>query len=211
MRLINSNINANKTSNHGILKTTAITLLLALMLGCTLGLPSSAQAADSSIDNSNILIIYYSRTGNTGEMAGLIKTRLNCDMIELQTVDPYPEEYRATTEQAKRELERGYRPPLQNKITNLDEYDVILIGSPCWWGTVAMPIFTFLNEYDLSGKTIYIFMTHGGSGLGRSVEDVKRLCPEATVKDGLAIRNGRVKDSVDTIYTWLDKQGLGQK
>lgn len=206
----NKNLSTNFSIKSGVLKFSAIVMILTMALAYLLGTPLQATAAD----NGKALIVYYSRTGNTSEIAKMIQARLNCDIMELQTVNPYPEEYRATTEQAKRELEQGYRPPLQNKISNLDDYGVVFVGSPCWWGTVAMPVFTFLDEYDLSGKTICPFMTHEGSGLGRSVEDIKRLCPGSTVMEGLAIRGGSATEATEAmtgrVDAWLNKIGFSQ-
>jgi flavodoxin len=82
-------------------------------------------------------------------------------------------------------------------------YDRIFLGYPNWWGTMPMPVFTFLEEYDLAGKTIVSFCTHEGSGLGRSVADVRRTCPKSTVLEGLAIRGGDVKTARDEVAGWL--------
>ena len=121
-------------------------------------LPGTAFAADPG--SLKILTVYYSRTGNTRAVAEEIRRQLGGDIVELQTVQPYPEAYRATTEQARRELETGFKPPLKTKIEGFGAYDVVVVGSPCWWGTVATPVITFLSEYDFSGKTIAPFMTH---------------------------------------------------
>lgn len=134
------------------------------------------------------LVVYYSRSGNTRAVAEAIHAAVGGDIVELQPVTPYPEAYRATTDQAKQELASGYKPPLKNRIGHIEAYDVVFVGSPNWWGTVAGPVRTFLSEYDLAGKRIAPFITHEGSALGRSVADIKTFCPKAVVLDGLAVR-----------------------
>jgi flavodoxin len=143
-------------------------------------------------------------------MAEQIQSVTGADIFELKTVTPYPKEYRPTTEQAKREQESGYRPPLSTKPENLSDYDVIFIGSPNWWGTLAMPFFTFLEENNLSGKTVVPFMTHEGSGFGNALADLKRLCPNAAIMEGLAIRGGRVQGAQSEIARWLSKIGMSR-
>lgn len=170
-------------------------------------LRGSAKAAGMFLEGRKILVVYYSRTGNTRAMAEVIHATVGGDIIEIKTVNPYPAEYRATTKQAKEELESGYKPPLATKIDDMTSYDVAFVGSPCWWGTIATPMISFLSEYDLSGKTLVPFMTHKGSGLGRTMAHVRSLCPKATVKEGLAIGDGEVGPSHGQITSWV--RGLG--
>ena len=88
----------------------------------------------------------------------------------------------------------------------MDDYEVIYLGYPNWWGTFPMAVFTFLESYDFSGKTIIPFCTHEGSGIGSSERDIKKLCPDAKVLTGLAIRGGSVKSADSIIKSWLSKQ-----
>jgi flavodoxin len=169
---------------------------------------SSASAAGKTSPDKKVLVVYYSRSGNTREMANQIHGMVGGDIVELQTVNPYPTEYRATTEQARRELDSGYKPPLTTKVANLASYDVIFVGSPCWWGTFAAPVKTFLSDSDLSGKTLVPFITHEGSGLGRAPADMARLCPKATLLEGLAVRGGSVKTARGDVESWLRKIGI---
>ena len=110
--------------------------------------------------------------------------------------------------QAKQELQSGYKPALKTRVDNIGAYDVILVGSPNWWNTVAPPVMTLLSEYDLSGKAIFPFITHEGTGLGRSAADLARLCPGATVVNGLAVRGGKVNSAQHEVAQWLHKLGL---
>jgi len=169
---------------------------------------AGAQAAATK-PGKKILTVYYSRTGNTREVANQIQRLVGGDLVAIETVTPYPSDYRETTRQAKRELESNYRPPIKTKIPDLASYDLVFVGSPNWWGTIAMPVMTFLSENDLSGKTIAPFMTHGGSALGRSRADLEKLCPKATILDGLAIPGTAAKTSQKEVAAWV--QGIVPK
>jgi flavodoxin len=154
------------------------------------------------------LVVYYSASGNTREIANQIKDIAKADIFEIQPVDAYPAEYRPLTEVAKKEIEAEYKPAIKSKIENIADYDVVFVGSPCWWSTIAPPVATFLSEYDLSGKTIVPFMTHEGSGLGRSVSDIKKLAPSATILSGRAFRGSDAKSAKGDVAEWLEELNL---
>jgi len=149
------------------------------------------------------LVVYYSQTGNTRAVAERIRDLSGGDLVELVPVDPYPDDYSATTQQAKRELQSGYKPPLQTKVENVGAYDIICVGSPNWWSTVAGPVKTFLSDYDLSGKTLAPFITHGGGGAGRSVADIKKWCPRASVANALVVNGYNTATSLADVAAWL--------
>ncbi len=152
-----------------------------------------------------VLVTYFSHSGNTKVVAEKISAVLNGDLFEIKTVDSYPVKYNLVVDQAKKEFIAQYRPKLQNHIENINNYDVIIIGYPMWWYTCPMAIFSFLEEYDFSGKVILPFCTHEGSELSSSVEDIKRVIPDAIVYEGLAIRGSKVSDSDKMIYSWIQK------
>lgn len=152
-----------------------------------------------------VLVTYFSHSGNTKVVAEKINSILNGDLIEIKTLDTYPVKYNLVVEQAKKEFIDQYRPKLVNKVENFDDYDVIIIGYPMWWYTCPMATFAFLEQYDFTGKMIFPFCTHEGSALSSSVEDIKKIVPNAIVKEGLAIRGSKVKDSDSSIKVWLDK------
>lgn len=162
----------------------------------------------SGAEGNNILVAYFSHSGNTREIANQIHEIVGGDIFEIVTVDPYPRGYNEVAEQARKELDAGYRPELKTKVENMGSYDLILVGHPNWWGTVPRPIATFLLQYDFSGKTIVPFCTHEGSGLGRSVMDITKLCPQSTILDGLAIRGGEVKNAQHKVSEWLHELGV---
>ncbi len=156
------------------------------------------------------LVAYFSWGGNTRAVAEQIQRAVGGDLFEIKTVKPYPAEYRPATEVAKQEQDADARPELAARVNGVDSYGVVLLGYPNWWGTIPMPLYTFLESYDFSGKIILPFCTNGGSGLGRSVSDIQKLCPKATVGEGLAIRTEHAKSASNDITAWLRKQGLAK-
>jgi flavodoxin len=161
---------------------------------------------DSATKNS--LVAYFSRTGNTSEIANQIHDKVCGDIFKIETVNAYPADYNECVEQAKQELEKDYRPKLKTEVKNMESYKVVFIGYPNWWGTMPMAVFTFLESYDFSGKTIIPFCTHEGSRFGRSVTDITKLCPKSTILDGLAIRGGDAKYAWNEVSEWLRKLGM---
>jgi flavodoxin len=156
-----------------------------------------------SVSKKKILVVYFSHSGNTRVIAEQIKKATNGDIFEVQPVKDYPDDYNSVVDQAKKEINANYKSALKTQVKNIKTYDVIFVGSPCWWGTIAPPVATFLSSYDLSGKTIVPFMTHEGSGMGHSVSDIKKLCPKSTVLDGLPVRGSSVKRAQKDVIKWL--------
>jgi flavodoxin len=151
---------------------------------------------------SKTLIAFYSRAGqnyvsgdivdlkvgNTEVVANKIQQQLDdANLFKIDTIQEYPIDYMETTEVAKDELRRDARPELAAEVENMAQYDTIILGYPNWWGTMPMAVFTFLEQYDFTGKTIIPFCTHEGSGMGHSVGDIKQICPGATVLEGTPI------------------------
>lgn len=167
---------------------------------------------DTQMDSvpKKILVAYFSHSGNTRVTANQIHENVGGDIFEIVTVDPYPTEYNAVVDQAKQEQEDNYRPELATEVENMSSYDVVFIGYPNWWGTMPMPVFSFLEEYNFSGKTIIPFCTHEGSGLGRSVEDITKICPQSTIQKGLAIRGSSVETAQDDVSEWLHEIGMAE-
>jgi flavodoxin len=130
------------------------------------------------------LVAYYSHSGTTKEVAEQIYKAVGGDMFEIREANPYPRDYNAVLNQAKHEITNGFRPALKDKIPETSDYDLIILGSPNWWSTIAPPVATFLTQADFSDKTIAPFITHGGGGLGHTVIDIRKLCPDAHVLEG---------------------------
>lgn len=184
-----------------------IGILLSTIIAALFSVKAHAQEPPKT---KKILVAYFSRSGNTRLLAEQIQKATGGDIFEIQVAEPYPEAYREVTEQAKREIETGYKPALKTKPEHPEQYDILFIGSPCWWSTIAPPVATFLSEYGFSGKTVVPFMTHEGSRLGHSVEDIRKLCPEATVLEGLPVRGGAVKDAQNGVSEWLRRIGIAK-
>jgi flavodoxin len=167
--------------------------------------------------NDRILIAFYSRkglnyrggnivnleVGNTEVVARQIQETTGGDLFEIETIKQYPLDYYEATEVSKQELYDAIRPELATSVKDMSSYDVLYLGYPNWWGTMPMAVWTFLESYDFTGKTIIPFCTHEGSGLGNSERDIKRLCPSALVKKGLAIRGSSVKNALETVKKWI--------
>lgn len=154
-------------------------IFLSLLAGTIL---SSAVA---SAANAKTLVTYFTLTGNTEKAAKIIQEKTGGDLYQIELVTPYPTEYKEQTKLAKEELNSGYLPPIKPLPENMAEYDVVFVGSPVWWGTMATPVRTFLNSGALSGKTVIPFVTHGGGGADNSFSDTAKLCKGCTViEDG---------------------------
>ena len=149
------------------------------------------------------LILFFSRSGNTRKLATMIHARVGGDLLEVQPAKDYPQDYDTLTKEAKKEQQEQARPALATKLPNLDAYSTIFLGYPNWWGTMPMFFFTLLETHDFSGKTIVPFCTHGGSRLGRSEEDIKRLCPKATVLKGFSAFGKHVDEASTEVDAWL--------
>jgi len=146
--------------------------------------------------------------GNTEVMARMIQEMTKGELFHIEAVNAYPADYTKTTEVAQAELRTSARPKLTRQVEKMDSYNLIFLGYPNWWGTMPMPVFTFLEHYDFSKKTIAPFCTHEGSGLGRSVSDIRKTCPQSEVLEGLAIRGGDVKNAGNDVSVWLRERGM---
>lgn len=163
------------------------------------------------------LIAFYSRAGenyvngtiqtlaigNTERAANMIRELTGGDLFRLEQAEPYSLDYNECLAQAQSDQRRNVRPELKTFPDSLDSYDVIYLGFPNYWSTMPMAVFTFLERLDFRGKTIKPFCTHEGSGLGSSVRDIQRICPEAMVESGFAIRGGSVEHVRTEMEKWL--------
>ncbi len=148
----------------------------------------------------------YLEIGNTEVVASTIKELTGADMFKIEQAKPYSKEYNACTDEAKLDQQNNARPQLKGYPNSLDEYDEIYLGFPNYWGTIPMAVCTFLEHFDFTGKTIKPFCTHEGSGMGRSVADIKRLCPEAVVKDGFAVYGSNANRAKKEIEGWVNEK-----
>lgn len=175
-----------------------------------------------NVTNKKCLIAYFSRkgqnyvsgrivdlkAGNTEIVANMIQKITRGDMFHIETVTAYPKDYTETTEVAKNELRTKARPGLTGRVENMGAYDVIFLGYPNWWGTPPMAVFTFLESYDFSGKTIVPFCTHEGSGMGHSEKDIAKSCPKAAILEGIAIQGTNASSAGSQVSRWIDKLSI---
>ncbi len=163
---------------------------------------STAEAAPTA--GKKILVTYYSWGGNTKYVAEEVAKKVNGDLVEIIPTTPYPTDYRACTEQAKTEINNNFKAPINTKIDNFNDYDVVFIGYPNWWGTMPPPIATFIGSYNFTGKTIVPFYTHGGGGVQRCDSDLKRNIPNAKFENYLLLSGSSVRSSDREITSWID-------
>lgn len=168
---------------------------------------------------SDKLIAFYSRAGenyvngmiktlevgNTEVAAGIISELTGADSFKIEQVQSYSNDYNECIAQAQSDQKRDARPELKSYPDNIDAYDTIYLGFPNYWSTMPMAVFTFLEHFDFTGKTIKPFCTHEGSGMGSSVSDIKNMCPSAKVDKGLAIHGGSVQRARKDIENWINE------
>lgn len=178
---------------------------------------STSNVNAETTKNGKILIVFFSRkgqnqpnpkgsplkVGNTARIAEDIADVTDGTLFEIVPVKNYPEDYQQTLDITKKEKKENSRPAIKNKLKNIDEYSIIFIGYPIWWGTTPMIVHTFFDSYNLKGKTIIPFCTHHGSGLGSSVEDIHNVLPSAQVRKGLAIWDNQLDKAKPIIADWL--------
>ena len=188
----------NKTKKRAIImKAILYLIILAAMF------MSANEIQTKPMKKSKVLIAYFSHSGNTKIIAEMIANATKGDMFEIKPVKDYPNDYQTVVDQAKKEIKANYHPELKNYCKNISDYDVIIIGSPNWWGTIAPPVATFLLNSNLKGKTILPFITHEGSGMGRVESDIKTLIPGLNLRSGLAIRGSNAKGAQSEVKNWL--------
>lgn len=154
-----------------------------------------------------VLVAYFSHSGHTKKIAEYIHKAVGGDLVRIEQVEAMPEKYNDLTAYAKKQLEANARPQMTPKLPNPDEYDVIFLGYPNWWSSMPMAVYSFVEQNKLDGKTIAPFTTHGGGGLGHSVDDLKKIAPHAKVLKPLAVNGNFVDRAEKDVLDWL--KGLG--
>lgn len=202
-------------------KIMSILVIFALLL-CFTACANNSKETDSSSDiasketelnksETKALVVYFSCTGNTKAVVQKISKLTGADLYEIISTDPYTDEdlnYNNDNCRANKEMnDPDARPAIGSNTIDISNYDIVFIGYPIWWGTMPRIINTFLDTYDLSDKTVMPFCTSGGSGISKSVSDMKAQEPDADIRDGL-----RANGSSDSgINEWLSDNGLMQK
>ncbi|MNK75207.1 flavodoxin [compost metagenome] len=171
------------------IKNLAVIIFSLLMI-------SSWAKAQENVDGKNILIVYLSRTKNTKAVAEMIQQNVGGKLVELELENPYPEDYKKIVVQVQKENETGFLPPLKTKIDNIEKYDVVFIGFPTWGMKLPPPMKSFLNQYNLKEKTIILFNTNAGYGIGSSFETIKELAPDSKILEGFSVEGGKERDGI---------------
>ncbi|MGN0619487.1 MAG: flavodoxin [Ruminiclostridium sp.] len=158
-------------------------------------------------ESNSALVVYFSWSGNTESVANEIAAQTGADIFELIPDLPYTDDYDELLDIAQNEQSRGARPKIANSI-DLSDYDTIFIGYPNWWADMPMIVYTFFDEYDLSGKTIAPFCTSGGSGFSGTLSTIAELEPDAEITEGLHISGSSADKCADDVSEWLSETGL---
>lgn len=217
-----------RVSRRNILKIITVGMLFSIAPSV---LVSSVHAAD--VKGEKTLVVYFSMPetdnpdnmtreednsavvingkvlGNTQYVAQLIQEQTGADIFRIVPEKPYPTNHRLLVDLAKEEQNQNARPAIAGKIENPGAYDTIFIGYPNWWGDMPMILYTFLEQYDFSGKTIIPFCTHGGSGFSRTIQTIQDKQPGATViRDGYSLSRNRMERAPSGVAEWLKEIGL---
>ena len=171
---------------------------------------------------ANTLIVFFSRAdenyfggamryvkvGNTEIVCSIMKELTDADTFKIEMKTPYSPVYMTCIEEAKKDLRERARPELVSLPESIDGYDTIVLAYPNYWGTMPMAVFTFLEAFDFTGKTILPLCTNEGSGMGASEREIRKTCPGAAVKPSLPITGSRAADSAESVKRWLSANGL---
>ena len=214
-------------------------LLLLTACGNTEGIPSAGQKTATNTEKNlpaddkntdvktakKILVAYFSRTGenyqvgyiekgNTHIMADMIAEVVGADTFEIKPVKPYPANYEECTEVAKKELAEDARPELAGKAENWQDYDTVFLGYPIWWSYPPMAVYTFLESYDFSGKTVIPFCTSAGNVLTGKEADLPKYGKGMTLRDGLGLEGKKVQENPKSaradVMKWLKRLGFAE-
>lgn len=179
--------------------------VLAGLAALPFGRPAAAaeQGNAAQRGKTRTLVAYFSRTGNTRVVAGLIHRAQASDFFEILPANAYPEDYLETVAQARKETVSGYKPPLLSRVVRMVDYDTVYLGFPIWGETVPPVIRSFLAEHDLSDKSLIPFVTHGGYGLGNSLSVLTSHAPKARLLAGFTMEADQERRTMELVTSWL--------
>jgi flavodoxin len=170
------------------------------------GTPTNAMAGDVAK-----LCVYFSRSGNTRVVAGLIQRGLDTDLHEIVPTVPYPEDYLQTVEKAKKERDTKFKPELKSPNVEILKYGMVFLGFPIWGETIPSVIRSFLASNDLAGKMLIPFITHGGYGLGSSQDEIRTLAPKAWIADPFVMEADQERRTMNRVNDWLSKNNYSDE
>lgn len=165
---------------------------------------------DTAQQGNHTLVAYFSWSGNTEQMAKMIQENTGADLFEISPATAYTDDYNALLDQAQQEQSDNARPEISAEVENWNDYDVVFVGYPNWWNDAPMIIYTFLESYDWSGKTLIPFCTSGGSGFGQSLDSVEESSAGAVMGEGLHVLGDDIEDAQEDVTEWISALGLDQ-
>ena len=172
------------------------------------GTVTANESVPDTKTGGKVLIAYFSWSGNTRGIAQEIQSQTGADIFELSPVEPYSSDYNTVLMEAQEDQHNQARPELSDHVENMDDYDTIILGYPNWWASIPMPIASFLEEYDFSGKRIIPFCSHGGGRFGQSLTAIAKLAPDADIGEGLSVHYSGGANLSEDIQDWLEINGI---
>nr|WP_305140812.1 flavodoxin [Acutalibacter muris] len=182
------------------------------MLVTYFSMPETTDPDNMTTEEANSTVVINGEVlGNTQYMAYVIQETTGADIFRIEPETPYPTDHATLVAQAREEQSQNFRPALKANVQNLDDYDVIFVGYPNWWGDMPMIMYSFFEQNDFSGKTIIPFNTHGGSGFSSTVSTIAGLEPDATVsQNGKSISRNSIQDARQEIVDWVTELGYNK-
>ena len=168
---------------------------------------STVSEENSTSSEQEALIVYFSWSGNTESVANEIAHQTGADIFEIIPEEPYTDDYDALLDIAQEEQANDARPEIAETVENFEQYDVVYLGYPNWWGDMPMIVYTFLDDYDFSEKTIAPFVTSGGSGFSGTIGTIENMEPDAVVVEGLSLGSSEASEPADAVSEWLSSMG----
>lgn len=175
------------------------------------GTVSGSATNTNASGEGNILIAYFSWGGNTEDIAKEIQNQTGADLFEITMSNPYSDDYDTVLDEAQRDQNKQARPKLAEHVENMEKYDTIILGYPNWWASIPMPVASFLEEYDFSGKTILPFCSHGGGRFGQSLTAISKLAPDAAMGEALSVHYSGGSSMPDDVSEWLSGNEISEK
>ncbi|MDE6726726.1 MAG: flavodoxin [Oscillospiraceae bacterium] len=169
---------------------------------------NTSEPQSDNGESGKILIAYFSWSGNTKQLAEMIQNETSGDLFTISPAVPYTDNYDDLLDIAQQEQRDNARPKVAETVSAMDSYDIVFIGYPNWWNDAPKLVLSFLESYDLSGKTVIPFCTHGSSGFGRSVDSVKNSAQGANFLDGFEVRGANVGKAQNDVSSWISGLNL---
>lgn len=201
-----------------LIKLMVVSMMILMIVGCSSQETDKDTTTDSNetskeetpnlTSSDNVLIAYFSWSGNTETLANMIHEKVGGELYEITTVTPYTDDYDDLLDQAQQEQRDDTRPEIANHIDNFEKYEVVFVGYPNWWSDTPMAILSFLEQYNFTGKTVVPFCTHGSGGFGSSIKSITDSASKANILDGFEVSGSSVESANDDVIKWIDGLNL---